>query len=151
MTESDNFDIPILFILFNRPKLAQLVLDRIRLVRPTKLYIAIDGPRPNREDDRINVQQCVSLISEIDWPCTVKTIIRDDNLGCKFAVSSAINWFFVQEEMGIILEDDCLPDSTFFSFCRKLLFKYENDNKIMHISGCNLMSEKKFGENSTEF
>lgn len=151
MSSLKNFDIPVLFILFNRPELAQLVLDRIRLVRPAVLYIAIDGPRPTIDDDENSVQQCISLIDKVDWPCTVKTLIRDHNLGCKIAVSSAIDWFFREQEMGIILEDDCLPDITFFYYCENLLHKYKDDYRVMHVSGCNLISERRFGNDSFFF
>lgn len=144
-------EVPILFILFNRPQHARRVLDRLRQVRPTQLYVTIDGPRAGNESDKQGVQECIALLDEIDWPCTVTKLIRDQNLGCKRAVSHAITWFFDQVEAGIILEDDCLPDVTFFDYCRVLLEKYADEPQVMHISGCNLYNGFKWGEDSYFF
>ena len=112
----------------------------IRGVRPKKLYIAADGPRTDvAGEDRI-VEEVRSIISEVDWDCELKTLFRNENLGCRDAVSSAINWFFENEEKGIIIEDDILPSNSFFRFCDELLLRYENDSSIGMISGCNLVA-----------
>ncbi len=150
MTESIPH-IPILLIWFNRPQHASRVLERLRACRPTQLYIAIDGPRLNHFTDAQNVAQCLQLIDTIDWPCMVKCLVREKNLGCKYGVSSAIDWFFEQVECGIILEDDCLPDTTFFSFCTELLQRYSNDYSIMHISGSNLVQQNRWSSDSYIF
>lgn len=128
-----NTAIPILFIVFNRPDTTQLVFDRIRKARPEYLYIAADGPR--HEKEKILCDQVREIVSSVDWDCTVKTLYRSENLGCGKAVSSAIAWFFEQVEMGIVLEDDCLPADSFFGFCSTLLEKYRFDNRIGHIAG----------------
>ncbi len=79
-------------------------------------------------------------MSQIDWPCTVKTLFRDTNLGCGRSVSSAINWFFEHVEAGIILEDDCVPNDSFFLFCELLLKRYQDDLRISAISGNNFQT-----------
>lgn len=84
--------------------------------------------------------------TNVDWPCEVRTLFRSEKLGCKRAVSSAITWFFKNDEMGIILEDDCLPSQSFFWFCEELLNRYKDDMKIWHIGGCNLQDGIKRGE-----
>jgi hypothetical protein len=89
------------------------------------------------------------VLSHIDWECEVKTLFRENNLGCRVAVSTAIDWFFKNEEMGIILEDDCIPDLSFFQFCQELLEKYRDDKRIMsivapNIQGSNLMLEHSY-------
>ena len=71
----------------------------------------------------------------MDWPCEVKTLFRQENLGCQQAIYQGISWFFEQEEMGIILEDDCLPDPSFFPFCEELLIRYKDDERVGHIGG----------------
>src|SRR5680860_58582 len=106
-----------------------------------KLYIAADGPRQDNANDKINCLEARNIIeNQIDWDCQVKKLFRNENLGCKIAVSSAVNWFFENEEEGIIIEDDCLPGVSFFEFCRELLEYYRNDNRIMMISGNNFQS-----------
>jgi len=137
-----SYDIPILFLIFNRPETTNKVFDKIRQIKPKKLYIAADGPRKNNNIDIVNCLKVKEIIRKIDWNCEVKTLYRKKNLGCKVAVSSAINWFFENEEMGVILEDDCLPNDSFFKYCKKLLIKYQNNEKIMIISGISFISNK---------
>lgn len=129
---------PVLFLIFNRPGTTRQVFDGIRKFAPEKLYIAADGPRQGREEEATLVNTLREEIRKgVDWPCQVFTLFRSENLGCKDAVREAITWFFQQEEMGIILEDDCLPHDDFFSFCSDMLLKYKDDQRIALISGTN--------------
>lgn len=131
---------PVLFLIFNRSETAARVFRQIRKMRPPALYIAADGPRPNRIGEaKLCEQTRRTILSLIDWPCEIKTLFREKNLGCKQAISSAITWFFEHVEEGIILEDDCLPDLSFFRFCEELLKKYRDNERIMMVSGnCHL-------------
>jgi hypothetical protein len=128
---------PVLFIIFNRPETTERVFARIREARPAKLYVSADGPRANRPDDESRCAITRAIIDKVDWPCQVIKRFHDANFGCKSAVSSAIDWFFENEEMGIILEDDCLPDPTFFQFCQECLERYKDDDRVFHINGSN--------------
>ncbi|WP_102407628.1 hypothetical protein [Parabacteroides bouchesdurhonensis] len=131
------YNVPILFLIFARPDTTTQVFERIRQIKPAKLYVAADAPRENRLDEAERCVKTRAIIDKIDWPCELKTLYRDKNLGCKVAVSEAITWFFEQEEYGVILEDDCLPDLSFFLFCEELLIKYKDDDRIGHIGGNN--------------
>lgn len=133
--DEDNFTIPILFLVFNRLDTAMQVFNSIKKIKPTRLYIAADGPRMDKNEEQICVEVQRAVLSGIDWACEVKTLFRKENLGCGIAVSNAITWFFEQEEMGIILEDDTVPDITFFNYCADLLNFYKEDDRVMHISG----------------
>jgi hypothetical protein len=135
---------PILFVVFNRPELTKRVFQKIRGVKPSDLYIAADGPRQDRPDDLEKCRETREIINQIDWPCTVKTLFREKNLGCKMAVSSAIDWFFDQVEGGVILEDDCLPNQSFFYYCEDMLEGHKTNDKIMMISGMNICGEWKY-------
>ena len=133
---------PILFLIFNRLDTTKKVFETIKKNKPSKLYIASDGARAHKQGEKEIVQQVRDFVLEnIDWTCEVQTLLRQENLGCKEAVSSAISWFFKNEEMGIILEDDCLPDDSFFYFCQDLLIKYQNDTRIWLITGTNDLVE----------
>lgn len=146
---SSIFQTPILFLIFNRPDTTNIVFQKIREIRPKKLYVAADGPRIEKMGEVDKCEQVKQLVlSQIDWECEVKTLFRTENLGCKIAVSQAIDWFFENEEQGIILEDDCLPDISFFGFCEELLIKYEKEEKILHISGDNFQNGIKRGSRS---
>jgi len=127
---------PVLFLIFNRLDTTKRVFKEIRKAKPTKLYIASDGPRTKEEKKKTDAVRDY-ILKNIDWKCKVKTLFRKKNLGCKYAVSGAINWFFENVEQGIILEDDCLPNQSFFRFCQELLKRYKNDKRIMSISGQN--------------
>ncbi len=142
---------PILFLVFNRPDTTQCVFAQIRKIQPKQLFVAADGARAGKEGEEEKVAQVRKLILEgIDWDCEVKTLFREENLGCGKAVSQAITWFFDNVEQGIILEDDTLPDLSFFPFCEELLEKYKDDERVMHISGLNFQN-KNWGNTSYYF
>lgn len=131
------FETPILLLIFNRIDTTVLVFNQIRKVKPRKLYVAADGPRESVNGEYKKCEETRRIIDLVDWECDVKTLYRDENLGCGEAVSSAIDWFFKNEEEGIILEDDCLPEITFFQFCHELLEKYRYDDRVFSIIGNN--------------
>ncbi len=127
---------PVLFLIFRRPEVTGRAFERIRAARPPRLYVAADGPRPGQAGERELAEATRNLVIEgIDWDCEVRTLFRDQNLGVREAISSAIDWFFEQEEQGIILEDDCLADPSFFDYCEELLERYRDDERVMHIGG----------------
>jgi hypothetical protein len=136
---------------FNRPDTTRKVFDVIKTIRPEKLYIAADGARSNKAGETILCAETRDIVAQVDWPCTVRTLFRSENMGCKLAVSEAITWFFEQEEMGIILEDDCLPSLSFFPFCDHLLDLYKDDERIMHIGGANFQNGQLRGDASYYF
>jgi len=143
-----SFETPILLLIFNRPNHTKRVFDQIRRVKPAKLFVVADGPRKDNSDDRVNCELVRSMIMNmIDWECDVKTRFRDNNLGCGVGPAEGITWFFEQVEMGIILEDDCMPSLSFFTFCSLLLMKYRNAENIFAISGfnyCGKWKKKKY-------
>lgn len=130
---------PILFIVFNRPETTNQVFESIRIARPGKLYIAADGPRENRPEEVILCNEVRQIVDKVDWPCEVKTLFRERNMGCKLGVSSAIEWFFQNEYEGIILEDDVLPKPDFYLFCDEMLTRYRNDERVIMVTGNNLL------------
>jgi hypothetical protein len=133
----------VLFLIFNRPEVTKRVFEAIRQAKPPRLYVAADGHRKGKEGEAEVVQKVRKLVMDnIDWDCEVKTLFREKNLGCKYAVGGAIDWFFKNEEMGIILEDDCLPSQSFFKFCEINLEKYKNDSRIFGISGDNFIQKQ---------
>lgn len=132
----------VLFLVFNRLDTTKQVFEAIREAKTPRLYIAADGARDRKEGEAEKVQAVRDyIIQNIDWECEVKTLFREQNLGCKMAVSGGINWFFENEEMGIILEDDCLPSQSFFWFCEELLQKYKDDMRVWHIGGVSTLPE----------
>jgi hypothetical protein len=147
--QEKNAQAPLLFLVFNRPDTTEQVLKAIRLYRPERLYVACDGPRVDRPGEEDLVGRVQRIISEgVDWPCSLFTLYRATNLGCKKAVSSALDWFFENEEAGIVLEDDCLPHPDFWRYCNELLSRYANDERVFMISGNNFQDGKKVNDDS---
>ena len=118
----------------------------LRKVKPTELFVAADGPRLGREEEAVRCKSAREIATSVDWPCQVKTLLRDQNLGCEKAVSGAISWFFEHVEQGIILEDDCIADPSFFAFCGELLERYAEESKVGVITGDNFQKGRRRGD-----
>lgn len=135
---------PIAFIIYNRPEITQITFGAIRKIKPKQLFIIADGPK--NKQDKIKTNQARSITESIDWDCDLKINFSDVNLGCSDRIISGLNWVFDQVDRTIVLEDDCLPDLSFFTFCDELLEQYKYDNQIMHISGFNVMGSSPINE-----
>lgn len=137
------YDIPILFVIFRRKDVTMRTFAAIKAAQPAKLYIACDGAREavNGEQELVEATR-QAVENAIDWPCEVHRRYQDHNQGCAKAVSSAISWIFETEEMGIILEDDCVAKPSFFKFVREMLHRYKDDQRIGMVAGTNLVSSK---------
>ena len=128
----------VLFVFFNKIEETKRVFEAIKNAQPPRIYLASDGARFDKKGEKEKVENLRKFVSEnIDWDCEVKTRFSETNQGCGRGVSNAVSWFFENEEMGIILEDDCLPCPNFFRFCDELLVKYKDDERISIISGTN--------------
>ena len=140
---------PVLFIAFNREEPARIVMEAIRAAKPPRLYFACDGPRNEAEKERC--EKVRALVSIVDWDCEVFTRFSAINLGVMRAESGAMDWFFENEEEGIILEDDTCPDQSFFWYCQELLERYRHDDRVWCIMGNNLMTEWKVKEEASYY
>jgi hypothetical protein len=142
---------PVTFIIFNRPDTTKIVFEEIRKAKPAKFLIIADGPRGNRAGEREKCEQTRAIVEKIDWECEVLRNYSDINMGCKNRVSSGLDWVFENVEESIILEDDCLPEPSFFRYCQELLERYRDDKRVMVISGDNMLFDKNNQEYSYYF
>lgn len=142
---------PVAFIIFNRPDTTERVFAEIAKAQPTKLLVVADGARTNKTGEAEKVAATRAIIQRVDWECEVLTNFSEKNLGCKNRVSSGIDWIFEQVEEAIILEDDCLPDPTFFRFCQEMLERYRHDQRIGIISGDNFQFGNRRNNDSYYF
>jgi len=149
--KSERFDIPILFLIFNRPDTTEKVFEKIRNIKPKYLYVSADGARANKPGEGEKCEQAKDVIKRIDWECELNINFSETNFGCEEGVTKGINWFFENVECGIILEDDCVPDISFFNFCEVMLEKYKDDKRVMHIGGVNFQDAHKRGNASYYF
>lgn len=134
-------DIPVLLIFMARPRLFSKVFEKVRLARPSKLFLYQDGPRDKKENDHYSIQECRKIASNIDWDCEVFKFFQDKNVGCDPSEFIAQKWMFDHVDYGIILEDDDVPALSFFGFCKELLEKYYHDTRINYISGMNHLGD----------
>jgi hypothetical protein len=126
---------PVLLLAFNRPETTSLVFERIREVQPVRLLISIDGPRADVKTDLANCLAVREIVSRVDWECNVSTRVAKTNSGCRYGPASGIDWAFGQVDEVIILEDDCLPDPSFFPYCAELLHRYSDTPLVRTIGG----------------
>lgn len=133
-------DVPVAIIFFIRPDKLSVVFDQIKKVKPKKLFLIQDGPRINNYDsDMKKILECRKIFEGIDWECEVFKNYSEVNLGVGKRPASGISWVFSIVSQAIILEDDCVPNLSFFTFCEEMLKLYKNNNNIMLISGMNLL------------
>ena len=144
------FKTPILLVLYNRVDETHYLFQMVRKMKPEKLYVAADGANRAIQTD---YQQCLKTRSIImpEWKCDTKYLYHDQHLGKSKNVFQAISWLFENEEEGIILFDDTLPNLDFFHYCEQLLDKYRNTPEIMHIGANYLRRRKKYLQNSYHF
>ena len=130
--------VPVLIMAFNRPTHVKKAMQAIREYQPERLYLACDGPRADKEGERQLVADTRKTMEDsVDWPCELKTLFRENNLGCAQAVYGAISWFFENEDYGVIIEDDVIVGQDFFRLCEYLLPRYANEGRVMEISAQN--------------
>lgn len=130
--------VPILVLAFNRADHVAEAMKPIREYQPDRLYLECDGARAQKDGEREAVEATrKAMLDAIDWPCEVKTLFREENLGCAYAVYDAITWFFNHEQYGVICEDDIVLGLDFFKLCEELLPRYVNEGRVMEISARN--------------
>jgi len=133
----------VVFIIFRRPETTKKVFQQIRQAMPEKLYVIADGPRVGNPLEQELVESTRKVVEEIDWPCQVIRIYASANMGLRERIFTGLDEVFAREESAIVLEDDCLPSSSFFEFCNELLLKYRSDPQVALVSGFNFAPSKK--------
>ena len=139
--QSEALQTPVALFVFRRPDTTRRVFEAISKVRPTRLLLVADGARNDRSGEAEACREVRDIVSQVTWPCEVSTNFAETNLGCQERVISGLNWVFSLVEEAIILEDDCLPDVSFFPFCQELLERYRGDNRVASITGTNLVEK----------
>lgn len=130
-------DVPVLLIFFSRPGCFEKVFEQVRIARPSKLFLYQDGPRDGNEQDIQGIQKCREIAENIDWECEVYKLYQEKNVGCDPSEYIAQKWVFSYVDRCIILEDDDVPSQSFFPFCKELLERYKDDERINMICGMN--------------
>lgn len=132
---------PVLVLGFKRPDLLERVLRILETAGPRKIYVALDGPREHHTGDEKLCMETVRVVERSPITDFGRVRVSKGNLGCRHGPVTGISWFFDQESEGIILEDDCVPNDSFFRFCDQMLEEYRNNPKVGHISGTRFFAE----------
>ncbi len=135
---AEQFNTPIVFQIFSRPDHVRRVFSAISAVRPAQLFIMADGPRPDRPDDVARCNEVRAIVQNIEWPCKVWTDFAPTNMGCGDRTISGLNWVFEHVDEVIFIEEDVLPELSFFAFCREMLWRFRDDQRIVTVRGLNL-------------
>lgn len=136
---NDSLRSAVLLLAFNRPEPTRRVLEAIANAGVRTLYVAIDGPRPDRPGEAERCEQVADLVASGPWAEKVAVRRREHNLGCRDGVTDGLDWFFDQEAEGVVLEDDCLPGTDFLRYCDTMLDRYRDEPRVWMISGDNLL------------
>lgn len=142
---------PVVLLAFNRPELTTQVFEKIRAWKPSQLHLVVDGPRPGHPRDEALVAQVKEVISAVDWPCEVHEDFAESNMGLKGRISSGLSGVFDNTDAAIILEDDCVPDLTFFSYSEELLHRYWETPEIGMIGGSSRLRGSRASDYSYDF
>ena len=131
------------FFIFRRPETTARVFAEIRKARPRKLYVIADGAREGKTEELELVRRTRDVVAEIDWPCEVTRVYAEQNLGLRQRIFTGLDHVFSKENSAIVLEDDCLPSQSFFSFCSELLEVHEKNENVALVSGFNFAPSKR--------
>lgn len=135
-----SFDIPVVLFTFKRLETLERIIERVRVVKPIKFYIISDGPRNSAElPEVLKVRKKIEEL--IDWECSLIKNYAEKNRGVYENIGMGAKWVLGIEEYAIFLEDDNLPEVSFFEYCRELLLKYKDDNRVMWICGTNYLEQ----------
>lgn len=150
-SDDNVFSTPVAFIVFNRPEVTERVFAAIQAARPARLLVIADGVRHGRPGEAERCEQVRQIVQNVTWPCRLETNFAAENMGCRDRVISGLNWVFGLVEEAIILEDDCLPDPSFFPYCGELLSRFRGDSRIGMIAGTNFVERFFHGPESYYF
>ena len=135
MKHPAKIDLSLLILFFNRADVLEKVFEQVRIARPARLFLYQDGPRS--EADLPGIEACRKVVANVDWECEVHTQYLDVNQGCDPSEFLAVQWAFSMTDKLVMLEDDDVPAQSFFPFCKEMLDRYEHDERIGMIQGCN--------------
>jgi hypothetical protein len=151
MSGEPQLDTPVAFVLFRRPDRTRRIFEAIRAVRPKRLFLIADGPRAGNAEDARGCEEARAVVEEVDWPCEVTRDFAAENIGLRHRIPMGVDGVFRQVERAILLEDDCVPDPTFFPYCEELLSRYADEERVMHIAGSQLLRTPPNGGTSYHF
>lgn len=131
--------VPICLFTYNRleeTKKTVEALKRNSLAEKSKLYIFSDGPKTRGDID--SVHQLRQFIQEIRGFQSIEIIHSSTNLGLANSIITGVSRVLEIHNSVIVLEDDLVTSPNFLSFMNKAMKFYENDERVLSISGWSL-------------
>ncbi len=142
---------PVALLVFNRPRKTERVLEAIARARPPKLLVVADGPRAGHAEDERLCRETRAVVERVSWPCEVLTCYAETNLGCRNRILTGLDWVFAQVPEAIVLEDDCLPEPSFFPYCDEMLARYRSEPRVHMVRGGNFFGGRRATARSYHF
>jgi len=136
-TLTPDFSVPVVVIVYNRPRLARNLIGGLRKVKPRHILIVSDGPKPEKIGDNLLVDATRRELEAIDWPCRIDRNYAETNLGLSLRIRSGLDWAFDIVDQAIILEDDIDAVPDFFYWSQRMLDTYRDRDDIAMICGHN--------------
>lgn len=138
--------VSILLITYIRLNNFRKIINILRKQNIKSIYIYNNHPNKSSKSyfrDKKYSDEIRNLAKKINLNCEKKFFFQSEHKSVGLSIKQSIDWFFKNVKEGIILEDDIIPNRSFFLFCTKLLKYYRKDKKIFHISGFNHLGKIK--------
>jgi len=130
---------PIILFVYNRPDHTLKTLSALKdndLADQSELYIYSDGAKKNATDDQISkVLEVRKIIRSERWCKDVHIIESEINKGLADSIIGGVTEVVNKHGKIIVLEDDIVTSRGFLKYMNSALEVYQEDEKVMHISG----------------
>ena len=140
-------EISALVIAYQRPNNVEEILYRVADAGIRNIYVSLDYPRmPNSE----SLQRREAIIKLVEkFASNPKLHVRlstfSQNVGCGVAVTTSCDWFFDSVNLGVVIEDDCIPTPGFFTYMRSALLGLNTSEDLFIVSGSRLHPPSRDG------
>jgi hypothetical protein len=130
---------PIVLFVYNRPYHARRTLESLmanNFADQSTLYIYADGAKEKASKEVLEkIKKTREVIREKQWCKEVHIVEREKNLGLADSVIGGVSDIVNKYGKIIVLEDDFILSKNFLSFMNASLDRYENEERVMQISG----------------
>jgi len=129
---------PILLFVYNRPwhtKRTIKALQKNSLARESLLYVFSDGPKNDKDVDRVKeVREYIKIIKGFK---KVEIFKSEKNKGLASSVIFGVTKIINKYDRVIVLEDDLVVSSIFLVYMNKMLEEYKVEKRVYSITGYN--------------
>lgn len=129
---------PIIVFAFNRLDVLKNTISSLASnpeAKDSELFVFVDGPRPNKKEEKEKVQAVQDYVLTINGFKEVYHRFSSSNKGLGPSIISGVTEIINQYGKAIVLEDDLILTENFLSFMNQGLQKYEKESNVFSICG----------------